>query len=212
MKLFLSSIGINNAEELYKLIGKRQGIKTALITNAFELKSPEDRKIRYDLVMGNLGKLNLDITEVDLKNYINNPTKLKQELAKYDFIWANGGNVFYLRMLMQQSGFDKIIKDLVDSGMVYGGDSAGAIVAGVSLHGFERADHIDQVPTVIYEGLDLIDFVPLPHWGNQKFKDALDSIKEDCEKKGLNFVVMTDNQAMIVEDGIRRLINNPLSN
>ncbi len=210
MKLYLSSIGINNPTELYKLIGKDRGIKTALITNAFEQKSPEDRKNRYDLVMANLGKLNLELTEIDLKKYLNNPAGLKADLEQFDFIWVNGGNVFYLRMLMRQSGFDLIIKDLVDMDVVYGGDSAGAIVAGPSLRGFERADHIDQVPTVIYEGLNLVSFVPLPHWGNEKFQSALDSIKASCAERGLDFVTFTDNQAVIVESGARRVIDNPL--
>jgi dipeptidase E len=149
---------------------------------------------------------------VDLKNYFNDPAKLKEDLSKYDFVWVNGGNVFYLRMLMQQSGFDKIIKALVGSGIVYGGDSAGAIVAGPSLKGFERADHIDQVSKVIYEGIGLVDFVPLPHWGTEKFQSALDKIKEDCVRQGMDIEVMTDNQAIIVEGDSRRVIDNPLGN
>ncbi len=212
MKLFLSSIGINNSEGLYKLLGKSTNIQTALITNAFELKSPEERKRRYDLVINNLDKLGLELIDLDLKNYSDNTNVLKEELSKYDFIWVTGGNVFYLRMLMQQSGFDTIIRDLVNSGIVYGGDSAGAIIIGPSLHGFERADHIDQVSKVIYEGLGLINFVPLPHWGTEKFQEALAQIKEDCEGKGLETVTMTDNQAILVENDSHRLIDNPLRN
>ena len=210
MKLFLSSIGINNAKELYKLVGQNKKIKTALITNAFELKSPSDRKIRYDLVMGNLSKLNLDITEVDLKKYINKSKELKQELAKYDFIWANGGNVFYLRMLVRQSGFDAIIKELLDSGLVYGGDSAGAIVAGPTLHGFELPEQTSQVKELIYEGLNLVNVVPIPHWGNQKFQKAFKNIQKYCKKKGLNTMPFADNQAIIFNKNKHKVIFNKI--
>jgi len=206
MKLYLSSVGLKNSTELYNLIEKSKGIKTALITNAIDLKSTEDRRVRYDLIISELKKLSLELTDINLGDYIGNTDGLKKELRKYDFVWVSGGNVFYLRQIMKRSGFDKIIKELVNSGLVYGGDSAGALVICPSLEGLDLADPIDKVEEVIYEGIGLVDFIPLPHWGNEKFKDVLPTIKTGYVQKGYEVEVMNDTQGIIVEDKTKRLI------
>lgn len=206
-KVYLSSKGIFNRAELFRLLGKERDVKTAWIANAFERRSPEDVASRRELVLNNLQSLGLNVSEVDLKKYTD-PARLSQYLSGYDFIWVSGGDLEYLRTLMGNSCFDAVIKDLVNSGVVYGGDSAGAIVAGPTLEGFERPNQDGEAKKISYDGLGIVPFVPLPHWGREKFQTALDSIKEACEQRGLDALSMTDDQA-VVFDGVRpRLIEN----
>ncbi|KAG8463168.1 hypothetical protein KFE25_011165 [Diacronema lutheri] len=61
--------------------------------------------------------------------------RLLETLGGADAIWVMGGNTFHLRHWMAQSGFDAVLLRLVGQrGVPYVGQSAGAIVAGVSAH------------------------------------------------------------------------------
>ena len=206
MKFYLSSIGVKTTDELYNLIGKSSEIKTALITNAFDYKSPDDRKIKYELVSSELTRVGFDLYDVNLKNYHNEPERLQSDLIGFDMIWICGGNVFLLRELCKQSGLDQILVNVLESGVVYGGDSAGAIIVGPSLTGFDQVDHTDYVEEIIYEGLGLVDFVVTPHNGNPKFQSALDEIKVDLKSRGQIFEVINDNQAVVVNGGVRKVV------
>lgn len=206
MKFYLSSIGIKSPEEFYELAGKSSGIKTAFITNAFDYKSPEDKKVRIDLIVQELTRVGLDLHEINLRSYNNEPGRLKDDLLGFDVMWVCGGNVFLLRELMKRSGLDKVLGDVLESGVVYGGDSAGAIVVGPTLAGFERADHVDQVDEVIYEGLGLVNFVVVPHAGNPKFQQLLEAITKDLQNKEVPFEVINDEQAVVVDGGDRRIV------
>jgi peptidase E len=53
---------------------------------------------------------------------------------------------------------------------VYGDDSAGACLAGPSLHDIELADNPEDAPEAIFTGLALVKFAIVPRWGNKKNK------------------------------------------
>ena len=75
-----------------------------------------------------------------------------------------GGNTFYLNHKIHKTGFDELIKAALANGLVYGGTSAGAVVAEPTLHGVEFIDNPKDAPQVIWEGLGLVDFGIVPHW------------------------------------------------
>ncbi len=93
----------------------------------------------HDWVVANrevLVQMGFSVTDLDLRLYVKSPdvSALMQVLAQTDLLWVNGGNTFYLRWLLQASGADRLIAQAVQAGMVYGGGSAGAIVAGPTLN------------------------------------------------------------------------------
>jgi len=96
---------------------------------------------------------------------------LATKLAGFGGCWVMGGNCFYLNYWMCKSGFDTLLPGLLTQGFVYGGESAGAVVAGKTLHGVEVLDNPDEAPEVIWEGLKLVDYGILPHWGKPKHAD-----------------------------------------
>ncbi len=206
MKLYLSSIGIKSPQDFYDLVGKNLNIKTALITNAFDYKNSEDRKIKYDLVMQELTKVGLVLHDINLRDYNDEPERLKSDLINFDVIWICGGNVFLLRQYLKHSGLDKVLKEILDTGVVYGGDSAGAVVVGPSLEGFDRADHTDQLQDVIFEGLRLVDFVVVPHNGNPKFQPLLEEIIRDLSQKKQSYEIINDNQAVVVDQNKSKIV------
>ena len=90
---------------------------------------------------------------------------------------------------MRESSFDDIINDLLAAGIVYGGESAGAAVAGKTLHGIELLDDPTDAPEVIWEGLGLVEYGLLPHWRREKYlgriEQAHDEMQQFCMVKTL---------------------------
>jgi len=206
MKLYLSSIRIPAPEELAKLIGKPlDDVSVALIINAGDYFSERPR----DFMVGNLIKymelFGLKVTVVDLRDY-DAPEVLRQKLANFDLIWAMGGNTFMLRYEMRRSGFDQIIRDLLDKGIVYGGDSAGALVAGSSIAGIEPADEPAFAKEVIKEGMNLVPFVIMPHVDNPEFADVMTIV----QKMHKNMIELKDSQAVIFDNNGHRIIEADL--
>lgn len=113
-----------------------QGARMAIITNALDGIAPEAQlafaRNRFD-PDEYFAAYGFDPSLVDLRRYAGRPKALHALLQRHQVIWALGGNTFLLRRAMRESGFDQIIRDLLAGGIVYGGWSAGACVAGDSL-------------------------------------------------------------------------------
>lgn len=199
MRLYLSSIFIPTPDELSRLIGKPLNeVSVALIPNAQDYYSERARQFKIKESEISFSELDLKVETVDLRNY-SDLIELKSKLKAFDLIWARGGNTFCLRYEMQRSGFGGIINELVNSGVVYGGDSAGALAAGVSLVGIELVDKPEYAELVITEGLNLVPFVVLPHIDNPMFTEAVAEIGRIHTNKH-NLIRLKDNQAVIFDD------------
>lgn len=208
MKLFLSSFAINGEQKPYfeKLVGKKcKEIAFALIENAAD-PYPEENKGFMHRTREELKCIGLDFQLVDLNGFVNKPEELYKKLKDFDVVWVGGGNAFYIRWLMRETGFDQMIKKLLAVGLVYGGGSAGAIVAGPTLDKFEAVDQPEQSPELINVGLGLTDKIILPHWGIEKFQVGLDKIKEYYDKIDHEIVILNDDQSAVIEDGDCRII------
>ena len=118
MKLYLSSIRIPVPETLSELLGKPLWeVSVALIPNAVDYYTKRPRDFTVNDLVGYMHQLGLRVDIVDLREY-NDGDSLKAKLASYDLVWAMGGNTFMLRYEMQRSGFDKVINDLLNKGVV----------------------------------------------------------------------------------------------
>ncbi len=199
MKLYLSSYRVPVPEALFDLIGKPANeTSIAVIPNAGDYYADRPRRIKQQDIVDyfrGLGVNNADIA--DLSRF-DTPETLKQFLQNYDLVWASGGNTFMLMEQMKRSGFDKVIGELLANGLVYGGESAGALVAGNSLKGVEYADDARFIETEIWDGLKLIDHFVLPHVGSPRFADSIDKTRADHADDD-TMIELTDDQALIVD-------------
>lgn len=199
MKLYLASFGIQKqlGHEFLKLVGKQaKDIKFAYITNAVDPYPVEKRGWMND-VQTMFIDLGLKPEEIDLRQY-NDTETLRAKLSQYDVVWCGGGNTWYLRYVMKTSGFDQIIKELVESGIVYGGDSAGAIVATPTLKYVDLLDEPEEAPEQIEEGLGLVEVAIVPHWGTEKYEKPLTQMRDGLASEGYDVRVLTDQKAIIV--------------
>lgn len=200
MKLFLSSLTPTqpaHGSHLAHLVGKQPiDITIALIANAADKTKPEEWARQKQKALQSHG---FQVDMVDLNQYKDKPEALKKELSSKDVIWLGGGNTYYLRWILKETGADTMLKELVTQGTVLGGDSAGAIVAGPTLKHFEVADDPNVALEIILEGLNLTDKVVVPHMDNEKFKAVIHSINDKLKAEGYKTTPLTDAQALVVD-------------
>ncbi|HKR81867.1 MAG TPA: Type 1 glutamine amidotransferase-like domain-containing protein [Candidatus Saccharimonadales bacterium] len=207
MKLFLSSQAISKAQapELIALVGKKAAdIKLAVIENAADVEAgPKDWLLRNRQLIESHG---FGVEYIDLQTVAKDLAALRTKLASKDVLWFGGGNVYYLRWLLRDAGVESIVKDLVQSGTVYGGGSAGAIIAGPTLRHFETADDPKAAPELLYDGLFFTEKVVVPHMDNPKFTAVIQGIENGLRADGYSTVPLTDAQALVIDGKTEKII------
>lgn len=97
-----------------------------------------------------------------------------EELKEFDAVFVGGGDSAVLCREMVRTGFDCVMEQAVNAGLVYVGISAGSMYAAGN---FE-------------DGLSIIPNPVIPHWNG----DRLKSLPMDCEE-----IQLADGQAVYIE-------------
>lgn len=198
MKLLLTSAGFLNKEvsdTFLSLFNKPTGqihiifIPTASRTEE-ELKHVEES--RQELV--NLGITN--ITTLNLDHKI-----ATDEINSADVIYVCGGNTFYLLQKIRESGLDQLLPNF---GGLYVGVSAGSIVVGPNIEVSGPWDEND-VNLSDTTGMNIVDFAVVPHY-QRKDQTIVENLKNRADYE---IMELTDNQAVLVENGERKIIGLP---
>lgn len=98
-----------------------------------------------------------------------------EELKEFDAVFVGGGDAAVLCREMVRTGFDCVIEQAVNAGLVYVGISAGSMYAAGNLE----------------DGLNIIPNSIIPHWNG----DKLTSLPIDSEE-----IKLADGQAVYIED------------
>jgi dipeptidase E len=203
MKLYLSSYRLGSHPERFaRLLPNRA--KVAVIVNAIDSKSHQDRKERLLIELEDLRKLGLKPTEVDLRNFYQTKITAK-DLLGFDAVWVRGGNVFNLRRSFKQSGFDDVVIPLIKNDvLVYGGYSAGYCILSPTLHGVELCDHTNDVPEglssdIIWKGLGLIDYSIAPHYKSNHYEsDRIENVVAYFKEHNMKYRTISDGESVVV--------------
>jgi dipeptidase E len=204
-KLFLYSLALSSgqAASLTELVGKASGeISFALIENAADV-IPNSK----DWLDGfrNMLRINgYQLELIDLRKC--NHQALSEKLAAKDVIWLGGGNTYYLRWILKETGADEIIRKHVMDGKVYAGWSAGSVVAGPTLQFFDTMDNIMESPEIIMDGLHLTEIVVVPHLDNKEFSEDAKFANHQLLNAGYQTVLLKDNEALIITGKKHRII------
>ena len=122
-----------------------------------------------------------------------------QAIKNSDCLCVSGGNTFFLLQELKRNGLLDLIKQKVQDGMPYIGESAGAIIACPDIACNQIMDD-KTVATELtdYSGMDLVDYYVLPHNGEFPFVETTaQTIKVYGEK--INLVPLNNSQAVVVE-------------
>ncbi len=202
MLLYLSSKKFGNSIEILKEWIKEHDNKILLIFNALDAKDKEKIKsvIKDDLRI--LEDIGFDVKIIDLKEYFNGNKDLKEEFINYNACCVIGGNVFVLRQAMKYSRFDEFLyQKLFDDNYLYVGYSAGSCVLSPNLRLLKLVDEPINVygkKEIIYEGLNIVDYLIIPHYKSEYHKSNLiDEIVKRCEQEDINFRALKDGESII---------------
>ena len=198
MKLLLTSAGFLNKEvsdTFLSLLNKSTGqihvvfIPTASRTE-HELRYVEES--RQELV--DLGITNITTLSLDRK-------VTAEEINSADAIYVCGGNTFYLLQKIRESGLDQLLPSF---GGLYVGVSAGSIVVGPNIEVSGPWDEND-VNLSDTTGIKIVDFAVVPHY-QRKDQAIVENLKSRADYE---IMELTDNQAVLVENGERKIIGLP---
>ena len=209
MRLFLSSYRAGGHEtELKKLIGDVRSV--GVVTNAKDYKTASERKESVDEVFDFFRSTGIEAKEIDLRPYFHK-TGSEKELEKFQFIWLAGGNTFILRKALTYSGADKWLTNKVHKNeIIFGGESAGAILATPNFTGVEFGDDPNIVPAgykkeIIRDGLNFVPFCIVPHY--KSAWTGAEEMIEALKAKKLKYKVLTDDQAILINDKEEKLLS-----
>jgi len=204
MKYLLTSAGLplEVSPTLLKILTKPPSEnKVCFIPTAAD---PEEDKWFVEKDRKRLSELGFNIIDVDLKQ--ENESSLREKLAEIDIIFIGGGNTFYLLKYIRESGFDKVIKELLDKDMIYIGVSAGSMVVcpDISQAQWKHLEDENIVDLKDLRGMGLVDFMVIPHYVSKQ--KAI--IEKNKGKVSYPIIALTDTQAVLVEDGKMQFVGS----
>jgi dipeptidase E len=189
------------------MLGGFSGARAAVISNGFDGCSAAAREIYRAEVFdpqNTLRSLGVAAESLDLRAYFGDEEALRQQLSNFDLVWVMGGNAFVLRRAMRQSRFDRVIEErLGEDSIVYGGDGAGAIVAGPTLRGIELLDDPFDVPEhyddyLVWTGLRLTSFTIVPHFrSNHPEAAGAEKLVNYLRARRLPYRALSDGEVVV---------------
>lgn len=209
MKLFLTSQWLlpEFRQAFEQLIGKPlHQTKVVIIENGADDEPGEPSWMKN--TRNSLIDAGMAVTQLDLRQYTNRKDheKLRIILSSANVIWIGGGNTFYLNWILRDSGARDLIIEMVRSGKIYAGGSAGAIVAGPTVKGFEAADDASFAPELVLDGMALTDTVVLPHWGRGDYGAIMEDIARQLTSTDHKIQPLTDGQAFVINHDEQHVI------
>lgn len=200
--LLLLSSGRFLKKDLSSLIGKSlSDLKIAHVINASKGKGVGSLDY-LERVRQNFRDNNCYFEDLDLDGM--NENSLREKLKNFNAVFVNGGSTFYLLKSIRESGFDKVIKELLPQGFVYMGASAGSYVAcpTIEMATWKHQDKYDHYGLTDFTAMNLVPFLMTVHY----IPDYHDLLKEKIKNANYSARVLSDEQAILVKDGNIELI------
>lgn len=172
-KLFLAASFADVAQHFPQFIGTAlQGKTVTFIPTASKV---EDITFYVDDDKQAFEKLGIIVDELDISKHTTE--QIQQKLQQNDYIFISGGNTFYLLQELKKSGADQLIIAQIEQGKPYIGTSAGSIILAPNIEYIAEMDDQHKAPDLTdFSALNVIDFFPLPHYGDEPFADIAKNI------------------------------------
>ena len=137
----------------------------------------------------------IDILEISTAT----KNEISSKLESNDFIYISGGNTFFLLKELRRTGADELIKEQINRGKPYIGESAGSVILSPNIEYVKEMDDFNAVPDLAsFSSLNVIDFYPLPHYTNFPFQDSTQKIISNY-MDAINLIPFSNAQAILVE-------------
>lgn len=195
-KLFLTSRLSGTKELLAQFLAPIKAQSVLFIPTASLTQKNTSYVDRAKEIFQSLG---VDIIDFDISTL--NREEAIHALAQCQVLYVSGGNSFYLLQELKRLDLIPVIQKRVEEGMVYIGESAGAIVTAPAITYIEAMDDKEKGGVLKdYSALDLVDFYTLPHYQEAPFAEAADTIMAAYKEK-LSLMPINNKEAIVVCNG-----------
>ena len=124
----------------------------------------------------------------------------KEKLSEAKIIFISGGNTFYLLQELKRKNLIPYLKERIENGLLYIGESAGSVIAAPDI---EYASIVDDKTLATelndYTGLNLVDFYIVPHFEEEPFVESSRKTVELYKDK-LDLKLINNKEAILVEN------------
>ncbi|WP_444934997.1 Type 1 glutamine amidotransferase-like domain-containing protein [Microbulbifer sp. JTAC008] len=195
-KLFLTSYFAEVASAIASFDKRLEGKRVTFIPTA---SIPEEITFYVEDAKKELEQLGLIVDELEISKA--SMDEIKDKLQNNEYIYVTGGNTYFLLQELRRSGADKILLEQISLGKPYIGESAGTVILSPNIAYIQEMDNPDAAKNLeSYDGLNLVHFYPLPHYGNQPFEDAAELVISKYSDE-LELAPFSNNQLIAVIDG-----------
>lgn len=166
-----SAIGIKGvAASVRSHLDHNRRLKTVFITTTVEVEDMSDDSWYQD-DRNALTQNGFEIFDYTITG--KSETEIRHDLSDVDAMYISGGNEFYLKQQSVKNNFGQFVREFVESGKPYIGTSAGSIIMAPDMTPALNITDTTNCPEPITDltGFGIVDFLPMPHWGSQDFKD-----------------------------------------
>lgn len=184
--LFLTANGLYNQEvhsAFNNMIGQDvSNLYACIITTADkDYKDKNYHAVNTQNILGDMGIKIIEFIDIEFED----PKKLE----RYDLIYINGGNPFYLLNQLRITETDKLLSELRYSRYIIG-QSAGAAVLGTSIdHAMILHPEWNDLDLTDLTGLSMINRIILPH--SNRYNDLDHRVIE------MNPIYLEDNKYIV---------------
>ncbi|MFL0435498.1 Type 1 glutamine amidotransferase-like domain-containing protein [Bacillus pumilus] len=124
--------------------------------------------------------------------------EITKMIKQNDVMYVSGGNTFYLLQELRKHGLDDVLKEEINKGKLYIGESAGSIIMAPSIEYISLMDERQKAPELSsYQGFNEVSRYPVPHVHNTYLGDAAQQILKQYEKT-LDLCPLTDEQVLLI--------------
>jgi len=144
-----------------------------------------------------------DFEELDINGKTEN--ELRVLLKDKNAVYVEGGNTFYLLKAVRESGFDKVIKEMIEKGVPYIGSSAGSYIACPTIEmATWKPKQKDRFGVTDFTAMNVVPFLIVAH-----YKPEYDEIlKEKISETQYQTRILQDGQAILVEGDNYKLVGD----
>ena len=155
-----------------------------------------DSLVYLERTRDRLKKHNCDFEDIDIDG--KTEVELRSILKNFNGVLVNGGSTFYLLKSIRESGFDKIIKELLPQGFLYIGASAGSYVVcpTIEMSLWEHQDKYNHYGMTDFTGMNLVPFLITVHY----IPEDEELLRKKIPQANYPVRILTDQQAILVKD------------
>jgi dipeptidase E len=140
-------------------------------------------------------RLGVFFEEIDIADQTED--ELRNQLSQFNIIYVEGGSSLYLLQAIKRSGFDNVLKELLQKDVLYLGASAGAMVCCPTIETsiWKHPERFKDVKETELVAMHLVPFLLFVH-----FTPECESIvKENAAHANYPTKLLTDGQAILVK-------------